>query len=439
MGIPMLDAHHCKWGLSARFFLAASIIVCAFPVRASATTLKTIYSFCSAGQTCPDGRTPDGEFVSDSSGNLYGTTFAGGVNDSGEIFELVKQRKSYSFVQLYQFCSKPNCADGSLPVEHLILDANGALYGVTTSGGYNSSGTVFQLSPSTKKGWKLRTLHTFCVQAGCPDGKQPFGLTYFGASKGALYDGTSPLYGVTYKGGIGGTAGVAFRLDSIPGKTKRKEKVIYNFCSAQGCADGQNPGGITAADQGTLYGTAELGGAASSGVVFELTTSGPSVTETVLYSFCQLTGCADGKDPVGSVVIDASGSLYGNTQEGGTKGKGTVFKVVPSGANSTETVLHSFCFTTGCTDGSTPWRPLAIDAHQNIYGATLYGGDNNDGVVFQLSGVTETVLYSFCSQPNCSDGGEPAGVTLGSSGIVLGATTIYGGNGFGGTLFELVP
>jgi uncharacterized repeat protein (TIGR03803 family) len=112
------------------------------------------------------------------------------------------------------------------------------------------------------------------------------------------------------------------------------------------------------------------------GVVFELSPSGGGQwTYNILYGFCAQQGCADGRTPqYGSLVFDAAGNLYGTTQGGGSQNYGTVFELTPSGGSWTETVLHSFCSATNCTDGEEPIGGVVLDAHGNIYGVTPGGG-----------------------------------------------------------------
>jgi uncharacterized repeat protein (TIGR03803 family) len=178
--------------------------------------------------------------------------------------------------------------------------------------------------------------------------------------------------------------------------------------------DGAQPiAGLIADGNGNLYGTTAKGGASGNGVVFKLA---PGGTYTVLYSF---TGGSDGRFPQAGLIADSSGNLYGTTQFGGATGNGVVFKLTPGG---TETVLYSFCHLPGCTDGAYPQAGLIADSSGNLYGTTPYGGASNDGVVFKLaSGGTETVLYSFLG------GGD--GAFPGAALIADGSGNLYGTTG----------
>ena len=114
---------------------------------------------------------------------------------------------------------------------------------------------------------------------------------------------------------------------------------------------------------------------------------------------------------------------------GGTTGRGTAFKLAPDG---TETVLHSFCPKTNpCPDGEFPQAGLKIDSAGNLYGTTVFGGNgagsNGGGVLFKITpDNSETVLYSFCSRANCSDGSWPGPITLNSAGYIYGVTRFGG-------------
>lgn len=164
-----------------------------------------------------------------------------------------------------------------------------------------------------------------------------------------------------------------------------------------------------------------------------------------LYAFCTETNCTDGNEPVAGLIMDTKGNVYGTTNEGGAHGYGTVFKVGPGGK---ETVLYSFCSVSNCTDGALPVTDLVRDTKGNFYGTTTGGGADGDGTVFKVSpGGKETVLYSFCAKANCSDGRRPqAGLFIDTAGNLYG-TALYGGQsticsdgGFGcGIVFKVSP
>jgi uncharacterized repeat protein (TIGR03803 family) len=405
---------------------------------------SVLYKFCSVSQ-CADGYNPLGGLVRDEAGNLYGTTYAGGStfgtydNGAGTVFKV--DTTGHETV-LHNFCSIKNCADGQLSYAGLILDSPGNLYGTTSQGGANNWGTVFKIDMNGKES----VLYNFCSAANCADGQLPYA--------GLIRDDAGNLYGTTTYGGAN-NGGTVFKLDAAGHET-----VLYSFCSATNCTDGQLPyAGLIQDADGNLYGTTYGGGAIGAanfqgGTVFKLDTAGH---ETVLYSFCSAANCTDGKQPYAALVMDSTGNLYGTTSGGGAHGSntlgGTVFELDSSGH---ETVLYSFCSTGGvqCTDGGMPLGGLVLDSAGNLYGTASFGGANvlisgsGVGVVFRVTiKGKETVLYNFCSALNCSDGFLPyAGLIQDADGNLYGTTSaggIFDPNCAGeyscGTVFKLAP
>ena len=200
---------------------------------------------------------------------------------------------------------------------------------------------------------------------------------------------------------------------------------LYNFDEIP---DGGNPIGALIQDTaGNLYGTTSVGGYGddeSDGVVFEVTTSG---TETVLHRFKG----SDGAVPEAPLLRDSEGNLYGTTTEGDTSGNGVVFKIETAGK---ETLLHSFAG--GTSDGCTPKQGLVMDEKGNLYGTTEACGAFNLGTVFKLTAKgKETLLHSFAG--GASDGDSPAGgrLLMDKAGNLYGVTVFGTGTGchdFGG-------
>lgn len=198
--------------------------------------------------------------------------------------------------------------------------------------------------------------------------------------------------------------------------------VLYNFTNSP---DGASPdsGGLVLDAAGNLYGTTFAGGAFFHGTVFKLDTAG---TETVLYTF---RGLRDGADPIGGVVLDAAGNLYGTTSHGGLFNAGTVFKLSPSGRFK---VLHTFA---GGVDGSQPYAGLMRDHHGNLYGTAKYGGASGHGTVFKVDATGKgTVLYAFTGYP---DGGQPTAGLIGDAAGNFYGTTSAEGLFHYGTVFRL--
>jgi uncharacterized repeat protein (TIGR03803 family) len=257
----------------------------------------------------------------------------------------------------------------------------------------------------------LTILYSFTDGA---DGELPYSTPLL-TRHGALY-GTS-LFG----GGVGDDGGTVFELTPTG-----KEKSLYQF---SGQADGDGPNSTLIRDAaGNLYGTTQGGGNAYGGTIFEIA---PDGTETVLYTF---QGTSDGQYPMGGVLMDASGDLYGTTNWGGTYSWGTIFKLTPGGSFS---VLYNF---TGGKDGGGPFGPLVMDQNGNLFGVTDYGGDwgtcggGGCGVAFRLgTDGTETVLHKFGKRT--WDYEPSSGLIFDSQGNMYGTTS----DQFGGGLYRLAP
>jgi uncharacterized repeat protein (TIGR03803 family) len=213
-------------------------------------------------------------------------------------------------------------------------------------------------------------------------------------------------------------------------------KVIYSFAGGN---DGEYLDTDLVMDSaGNIYGTTVLGGDFGSGTVFQLSPSGAGWTHTVLYSF---TGGNDGGEPYKGVTLDSHGNLYGTTVTGGTGncegGCGVVFKLTNSGGTWTQSLLHQF---TGGNDGSGPGSGLTFDQHGNLYGMTPTGGAYGLGVVYQLhlrsSGLWKlNVLHAFTGGDDGSSG-SAGRLLLDHAGNLYGVTTVGGANG-DGVVFEI--
>lgn len=439
--------------------LERALVLTALIVGASntvyATTFTVLHQFCShknASGFCNDGSNVRAGLVRDSSGNLYGEAYEGGLQNDGTVFELVNNSGAYSFRRLWSFCTYTfggHC-DGQNPGGGLIADVNGNVYGVTAYGGIGESGTAFELYPANDLSHRLNILYFFCAQTtypDCPDGSSPVGLTYAGAQTGALFDGTSPLYGTAFAGGADNSdpdldgAGTAFKLEWMQGKYT----VLWNFSFN----DGYHPLLLVPDSAGNFFGTTlhKVDGASpDGGTVFELSPSGASYTHTDLHTFCSLSKCADGAGPLGRLAIDKLGRLVGLTQcaNGSCFESGLLYRL----AGSTERRPHIFCTTQpNCPGGGGPLAGAIIDAHGNIFGTTSLGGTgancnfgNGCGVVFEYSSAgVYSVLWNFCTRASCTDGNEPAApLIMDASGNLYG-TTNAGGLYGQGTIFRLTP
>ena len=372
---------------AAAFAVALFVVAVAAP-RAQAQSYSVLHNFASYPS---DGAYPYAGLIIDSSGNLYGTTPAGGSDTRGVAFKL-DASNSYAETVLHNFTlSYPD--DGAAPAAGLVMDSSGNLYGTTQVGGSYGNGVVFKLDASNS----YAVLHNFTGGFQNDDGREPLA--------GLVMDSSGNLFGTTASGGSYGN-GVVFKPDA-----SNSYAVLHTFT---GGADGSTPfAGLVMDSSGNLCGTTRGGGSRDSGVVFKLDASN-SYAETVLYNF---TGGADGSSPYAGLVMDSSGNLYGTTSAGGPFNYGVVFKLDAS-SNYAETVLHNF---TGGADGGIPFAGLVMNSSGNLYGTTYLGGSYGDGVVFKLdasNSYAETVLHSFTGG---ADGSIPyAGLVMDFSGNMYG-------------------
>jgi uncharacterized repeat protein (TIGR03803 family) len=392
---------------------------------------------------------------------------------------------------LYSFCQNSTCPDGSVPYAPLLMDGSGVFYGTAYGGGANASGVVFRLTKSGTN-WVYDVLYDFCAQSSCTDGSFP--------GAGLIMDDAGKLYGTTNFGGTH-NGGTVFRLS--PTNTGWTHSILHNFCFASNCAGGTFPTGPLMMDAaGDIYGTTYGGGLHNAGTAYRLSHTNTGWQETVLHNFCARTNCNDGSTPLGGLIMDGSGNLYGTAVAGANTNNlcpnggtcGVVFQLTHGSTGWTEHVLHAFCAQATCGGGGSPFGGLIMDGAGNlygtawtlgangfgtvfkmshtsagwtynvlhsfnyfnganphdslirdgagkIYGMAVGGGTHSNGVVFELSsGGQETVLHNFCTQTGCPDGSTPyGGLVMDGAGNFYG-TTSKGGNSIGGgVVFKLTP
>lgn len=223
------------------------------------------------------------------------------------------------------------------------------------------------------------------------------------------------FYGTTYFGGVN-NGGTVFKVTP-----SGKLTTLYNFCSQTNCADGAEPlGSLVQAANGDFYGTTESGGAHGGGTVFRITSTGNLAT---LYSFCAFANCADGQLPFAGLVQGTNGSFYGTTASGGTKNAGTVFEVTPAGNLRT---LYNFCSLFDCVDGYDPRSVLVQATHGNFYGETVEGEGLAFGTIFEITPAGKlTTLLTF----DGTDGAYPSGGLIQAADGNFYGVTGAGGNG----------
>jgi uncharacterized repeat protein (TIGR03803 family) len=385
----------------------------------AAPTYKILYNF--KGGNAADGGNPYAALIMDNAGNLYGTTVNGGSRNSGTVFELSPQAGgTWSETIVYNFLDFSG--DGTEPYASLTFDAAGNLYGTTWGGGVGGYGVVFELSPQGGGVWNETILHSF--PTGTTDGQTPYcgvvfdsagnlyGATWSGGINGAgvvfeltprtggtwsekilrrfsntgpdgynaytgnlLVDTAGNVYGATYDGAQN-HSGAIFEFSPKAGGGWT-EKVLL-------ASTGSPFNGLTMDAAGNLYGTTYNGNRNGGGTVFELT---PQTTgnwkPTILHAFNPST--KDGREPYAAgLVMDAAGNLYGTTYYGGAFNFGTVYELTPQSTGGwKETILHSF--NNNGVDGYQPAAGLVMDSAGNLYGTTWSGGSSGQGVVFEIT------------------------------------------------------
>ncbi len=510
-----------------------------FKTNSTGSSFATLYTFCTL-TNCPDGQYPDGGLVQAGDGNFYGTTYQGGANNDGTVFKLAAS--SYTLTVSVSGSGTVTSTDGIVNCTSVCsyvyaanavvtLNASAATGWNFTNWGGACSGTgpcnitmtqnmsatatftqqVFQLTVSTSgsgtvasvdggiscpstcvnsypagtpvtlnatpaAGWSFTSWGGACSGTGSCNVTMSqaqsvtatftrlpsfFNLTVSISGNGTVTsnDGIINCPGTcshTYAGGTqvvltatasagntfsawsgGGCSGTApctvnMTQDQAVSAsfTGQQDLVAHNFGNGN---DGQNPvGGLVADTAGNLYGTTSTNGLYGKGTVFKVAASGGA--ETVLHNFGSGN---DGQTPLGNLVIDHAGNLYGTTSAGGIYNDGIAFEIAPNG---TETVLYNFG--SGTDDGRNPQSGLVFDTASNLYGTTANGGAFGAGTAFELTPANgrccrEAPVYNFGS--GADDGKNPqSGLVFDTAGNLYG-TTANGGTNSGGTIYELSP
>jgi uncharacterized repeat protein (TIGR03803 family) len=264
-----------------------------------------------------DGYMPQGDLTFDHAGNIYGTTEQGGssacrdngIDGCGVVYELIATRDG-GWDETLIFAAQGGSA-GSEPIDGVVFDPSGNLYGALEADGPFNWGLIYQLSPSGP-GWKEQPAYIF-------DGGSNGGVP----EAGLIADASGNLYGTTRFGGIN-SCGTVFQL--TPSGGGWSINTIYSF---PGQPDGCGPQAKLVMDAaGSLYGTTTLGGqgfGGGAGTVFKLTPANGGWAYSLLHDFVGI----DGAYPASSLVFDANGNLYGTTTQGGASNAGVVFEITP--------------------------------------------------------------------------------------------------------------
>jgi uncharacterized repeat protein (TIGR03803 family) len=361
-------------------------------VRAQAQTVNFIAEFNGTNGNSPNG------LVQGTDGNLYGSTFAGGAFNWGEIFRVTP---SGQISTVYSF----NCDDTSCVRDPYLLvpGSDGNFYGISVYGGSFDGGVFYRVTP----GGKFTVVHNFCYGTDCMGGQNPNGL-FLG------FDGN--FYGTTVYGGETNN-GVFFGISPTG-----QFKVLHSFCLLSDCQDGSFPLAPIQGQDGNFYGTTAQGGTHGGGVIYKLT---PDGTYTVIHNFCTRGDCPTG-GVIQPLVQDAKGNFFGATSGGGRHGFGAVFVLT---AEHHFKILHSFDPT---VDGGDPNAGLVLASDGNLYGVNLFG-QHGDGTAFEITPEGEfTLLYTF--QTNQTAPYVP--LFQGTDGLFYGTTDPFSGSS-NGAVFEL--
>jgi uncharacterized repeat protein (TIGR03803 family) len=367
-----------------------------FAPPASAATVVTETAFAGS-----NGAVPNGGNLLYSAQTIYGATYGGGASDLGAIFEL-PGNGTVGAAAIYSFSG----TDGGHPNGSLVADARGNLYGTTAIGGALNLGTVFKLAKPSVQGnpWTLTVLHSFTG----PDGAHP----PVGVTQGP--DGS--LYGVSYDGGkipcnailaYPEGCGTVFKISPAG-----DFRVLHTFSGAQ--FDGAGPGTNLALDpQGVLIGTTNKAtNSGDGGSLFAISTAGTFANVTEFFPKA-LQGF-----PVGNIVRDGAGNIYGTTQLAGGLGStqqgSGVWEV--TGQTHKQVLLKIL-------DGQLSKSGVTRDGAGNLYGTTtgssMGQGVTNAGTVFALSAAGTLTTYAALGVPNQAPVGgvilDPAGGLWGTS------------------------
>lgn len=375
---------------------------------------SVIYSFPAGAPMPPDaisnqyGAHPRGGLTQGSDGTLYGQTADGGANGGGTLF-------SFSLPNGFSLLQTFGSNDGYHKSHNTPLLYNNTLYGMTASSmSYNgksySQATAYTLSANGA----FKLLYAFPATANA--------RTLPGDGLMAAKDGF--LYGTTVTGGTF-NRGSVFKISSTGSYT-----TVHNF--GNGSTAGSAPqGALVQTPDGTLYGTTADGGVDDKGVIYSISPQGK-----VSYPYAFRPSAFGSVDPAGALLLARDGNLYGLAKQGGSEGRGTVYKMSPGG---TPVTVYSFGSQQG--DGCLhPTEHLIQAADGNLYGVCGYwNGRPNVGALFRVSTKGDyAILHLFGS--SATDGGLPRGAPLeGLDGNLYG-TTLGGGDNKTGSLFRyLLP
>ena len=382
-------------------------------------TFTNLHNF---GATYRDGYGPSSDLVLGSN-TLYGTTASGGTNANGTIFKINTDGSGYRIIR--------SLTNSPVPEGGMVLISN-TLYGTMFTGGSANNGSIFKIDTDGSVFTELYSFSTTgpSVLGTNSDGNRP---------QGDLVRDSSTLYGTARYGGTNGN-GTIFKINTQgSGFTVIKtfsatflgtNNVSGNILASGTNTDGAMPNGGLVLDGSTLYGTTYHGGT-SNGVVFAMQTDGSDYT--VLKYFSRIdrqlgVGTnSDGAAPVAGLTLSGD-TLYGVTVGGGAGACGNIFSMKTNGTAFTN--LHDFAW---YSDGGFPRSTLFLDG-SSLYGTTAAGGLSNKGTIFRV--LTSGAHFTTLTNLNSSVGTQCDSRFVLSSNTLYGAAA-NGGSSGGGVLFGL--
>jgi uncharacterized repeat protein (TIGR03803 family) len=445
----------------------------------------TLYSFTGGS----DGGNPDGPLIMDAAGDLFGTTSTGGANGDGTVFEVKKTNGVYAAAPT-TIASLAGSDDG-FQIGGLLMDSAGDLFGTTVEGGAHNDGAVFEIKYQNGSYASTPTiLYSFTDSTdgqhpnaglimdaagdlfgtanegpGAADDSANFGSVFalkaidggyveftladFGAddnaTSGLTVDAAGDLFGTV----VNVSAGASDFVYEIPADgatiaSVPKTLATFGGASTQEGAGGGGPyGGLVMDHAGNLFGTTTDG----SGSVFEIAYAGGGNYAATATTIAAFSGSA--ANPLGNLIMDANGDLFGTTATGGASGKGSVFEIKFANGSYTSTPATLYSFTGGA-DGQLPYGGLVMDANGDLFGTTsggeaggAFGGPTSpsagSATVFEIKATngtyasTPTTLYTFPGGNNYS--ASLAGLIMDAAGDLFGTST--GGFGVPATVFEI--
>jgi len=383
-----------------------------FRASADLTRIETIVAFSDgAGSTI--GREPRAGLIEDSSGFLWGTTMGGGSRDAnGTVYKVHKSTGQVTTI--VEFTGRSGPLRGSTPVAALAKSNDGSLWGTTSRGGSGDQGTIFKLDPTSGT---VATVADFDESTRGTFG--PYGPLVMAA------DGL--FWGTTY-GNSGSDLGTVFNVDPGTGV----KTTVARFSSL--VAGGIGPSGVLCDDgAGFLWGTTQQGKTSSFGTVFKVNQTTGELT--TMAKFSGQNGANRGATPLGGLVRDKAGILWGTTSAGGTQEQGTIFRISPESGELT-TVLDLG----GNADFPIATKPRG-ELRADQEGVLLGLGGNGEGGVFRFDISSSAISHGlgFTYDSSETRGRHPeAGLSSDDTGRLWG-TTAFGGRYWTGTVFRLDP